>query len=385
MDQDITFNPAEWDETIADIPGAHVLQTSEWGGVKSGYGWEPHYCIWIEKDNQLRLVHTLKETKGNVIAAALLLRRSLTLRGLNLSLRILYAPKGPLLVNWAESRYRNQVLDDLASIARQLGAISIKIDPDVRIGTGIPDSEHDQKDSLGQVVQNELSKRGWQFSGEQVQFRNTVLVDLSEPEEVLLARMKQKTRYNIRLAAKRGVVVRTGGLDDLQLLYRMYAETSIRDGFVIREAGYYYLVWRTFMDAGYAEPLIAEVEGNPVAAVIVFRFARKAWYLYGMSREEHREKMPNHLLQWEAMRRAKAMGCTMYDLWGAPDEFNERDPLWGVYRFKEGYGGIVTRNIGAWDLPVNSIMYRIYVQTLPMLLDLMRRRGKAKLRRTFEQ
>jgi len=88
--------------------------------------------------------------------------------------------------------------------------------------------------------------------------------------------------------------------------------------------------------------------------------------------------MPSHLLQWEAMLRAKAAGCTLYDLWGAPDEFLESDPLWGVYRFKEGLGGKVVRWIGAWDLPVRPFYYRLYTQVLPRLLDWMRWRGRTR-------
>jgi lipid II:glycine glycyltransferase (peptidoglycan interpeptide bridge formation enzyme) len=113
-------------------------------------------------------------------------------------------------------------------------------------------------------------------------------------------------------------------------------------------------------------------------SVIPFRFAGRAWYLYGMSRDLHRERMPNYLLQWEALRRARTSGCNEYDLWGAPDRFDESDPLWGVYRFKEGLGGEVVRGLGAWDLPVQPLLYRLYTQTLPRLLDVMRKRGRAQ-------
>ena len=125
-----------------------------------------------------------------------------------------------------------------------------------------------------------------------------------------------------------------------------------------------------------AEPLVAEVEGEAVAGLVIFRFAGRAWYMFGMSREIHREKMPNYLLQWEAMIRAKEFGCTEYDLWGAPDEFSEDDELWGVYRFKRGLGGEVIRYIGAWDLPLNKFMYQSYTQFMPRLLSLMRSRGR---------
>jgi lipid II:glycine glycyltransferase (peptidoglycan interpeptide bridge formation enzyme) len=273
------------------------------------------------------------------------------------------------------------VIKDLSGFAKRQGAIFIKIDPDIILGKGIPDSSEDQSWYIGQSVLSDLSERGWHFSDEQVQFRNTVLLDLQDSEEDLLARMKQKTRYNLRLAERKGVIVRTGSLKDLPRLYQIYAETSIRDGFVIRSAEYYYTAWKTFMSAGLAEVLIAEIDSEIIAGLILFTFAHKAWYVYGMSREIHREKMPNYLLQWRAIQYAKAKGCTSYDLWGAPDQFIESDPLWRVYRFKEGLGGHVVRHIGAWDHPVQPIIYRLYTRVLPRLLDLMRKKGKADTKR----
>jgi lipid II:glycine glycyltransferase (peptidoglycan interpeptide bridge formation enzyme) len=200
----------------------------------------------------------------------------------------------------------------------------------------------------------------------------------------LLAGMKQKTRYNLRLAERRGVRVRTGGLSDLDLLYRLYAETAVRDGFVIRPPAYYREAWGRFIEAGLAQPLLAEVEGEPIGAVIVYRYGRTAWYLYGMSREAHRDKMPNHLLQWHAIQWAQAQGCTVYDFWGAPDEFVESDPLWGVWKFKEGFGGQVVRGLGAWDYAPNPALYRLYSTVLPRLLSLMRRRGRRRTQASLE-
>jgi lipid II:glycine glycyltransferase (peptidoglycan interpeptide bridge formation enzyme) len=167
---------------------------------------------------------------------------------------------------------------------------------------------------------------------------------------------------------------------DLAKLYEMYAETSVRDGFVIRDEGYYRMVWETFMNSEEptCEPLIAEVDGEPVAAIFVFYFVGRAYYVYGMSRNAHREKMPTYLLQWEAMKRAKAKGFSMYDLWGAPDVFDENDSMWGVYRFKEGLGGKVVRTVGAWDFAPNPFWYKIYSEIVPRVLDVMRSRGKTR-------
>jgi lipid II:glycine glycyltransferase (peptidoglycan interpeptide bridge formation enzyme) len=204
--------------------------------------------------------------------------------------------------------------------------------------------------------------------------------------------MKQKTRYNIRLATRKGVQVRVGSESDIEMLYKMYAETAVRDEFIIRDEDYYVRLWTTFFNSRhsessngtlqpFAEPLIAEVDEEPIAAVIIFRFAQKAWFLFGMSRAIHRQKMPNYLLQWEAIRRAKAGGCEVYDMWGAPDEFQSSDSLWGVFRFKQGFQGKVVRHIGAWDYPHRRTLYRLYTRTLPRLLNLMRWRGRTQLQK----
>jgi peptidoglycan pentaglycine glycine transferase (the first glycine) len=364
------FHPAQagsWNATIAALPGAHFLQTWEWGQVKSHFGWHPLPKIW-------------RNEHGEPVAAALVLQRTLPIRGMAARLSLLYVPKGPLL-NWQDADLRQRVLSDLEILARQRGAIFIKIDPDVCVGTGYPGQPGSLEDATGTQVVCNLAQLGWHFSDEQIQFRNTVLIDLKPDLDTLLAKMKQKTRYNIRLAERKDVSVRPGRLDDLKLLYRMYVETADRDGFVIRDERYYLDLWTTFIRAGLAEPLIAEVDHEPAAAVVIFRFGGGAWYMNGMSRPAHREKMPNYLLQWEALRRAKAAGADTYDMWGAPDVFDESDSLWGVYRFKEGFPGEVVRHIGAWDLAVRPVMYRLYTQILPRLLDWMRQRGKERTRR----
>jgi lipid II:glycine glycyltransferase (peptidoglycan interpeptide bridge formation enzyme) len=240
-------------------------------------------------------------------------------------------------------------------------------------------------DGSGFELRVELARRGWRFSDDQVQFRNTVVLDLSLDESQLLDRMKQKWRYNMRLAERKGVTVRIGSEGDIPVLYRMYAETSLRDGFVIRSEEYYRAAWASFLrpygrhNQPSAEVIVAEVLGQPVAAVFVYYFARQAYYLYGMSVAAHRDKMPNHLLQWEAIRRAQGHGCTVYDLWGAPDEFDEADPMWGVYRFKEGLGGELVRTVGAWDYPASAIWYQVYTRLVPRILDIMRARGRRQV------
>ena len=357
---------AQWHKIIQEIPGAqaHIFQSWQWGQFKGEFGWQAERFTW-------------QNSPGEIIAAAQILTRQVNLLGMKF--KVAYCPKGPIL-DWQDETAVRQVLDDLQSYARQENAIFIKIDPDVPLGWGIPDDAQAVETGSGRTLRTNLMERKWQFSQDQIQFRNTVLIDLRKSDDELLAAMKQKTRYNIRLAERKGVNIRVGNENDLELLYRMYASTSMRDNFVIRSEAYYTRLWATFIAAGMAAPLIAEVNDEAIAAVFVFHFDGYAIYLHGMSIEAHREKMPNYLLQWQAMLHAQSLGCHTYDMWGAPDEFNENDSLWGVYRFKDGFAGNVLRTLGAWDFPAQPKLYRFYTNILPRILNVMRRRGKNETR-----
>jgi len=355
----------EWDAAAARLAGAHALQCWTWGECKTRFGWAAERRLWIDD-------------AGQPAAAAQILRR--TVRFGPISANLSYVSKGPLL-DWRDDTVRESVLNDLEQSARRERAIQLKIDPDWILGRGVPNSEEDREDPDGARAVAALKRRGWRFSPEQVQFRNTVVLDIRPREDELLAAMKPKTRYNIRLAQKHGVAVRPGSEADLPTLYRMYAETADRDSFVIRSEEYYLDIWSSMMRAGRAQPLIAEAEGLPVAALVLFHFAGRGWYLYGMSRALHREKMPNHLLQWEAVRWLKERGCAAYDLWGAPDDFSESDPMWGVYLFKRGFGGEVARLAGAWDFAPSPPAYAAYHRILPRLLDVTRWLARRRTRR----
>lgn len=358
----MTLTGPEWNERICSLPDAHLLQSWQWGQFKQRYGWQPIPLTWGSAN---------AKTNG----AALVLQRTVS----PLKFRILYAPRGPLL-DWSNPASRSAGLDELEKLARARRAIFLKMDPEMITGSGIPGQPDSSESGLGPEVRADLIRRGWRFSGEQVQFANTVIMDLREPEDAWLARLKQKARYNLRLGEKRGVQVRVGTQGDLPGLYKMYAETSVRDGFLIRSQDYYEALWGIFLQQNLLDPLIAEVDGMAIAAIMVFYFGKRAWYLQGMSRDLHRDRMPNYQLQWAALRRARERGCTSYDLWGAPDRFDESDPLWGVFRFKEALGGQLIRTIGAWDYPVNPTLYTLYTRVLPRILDWMRRRGRAQTR-----
>jgi peptidoglycan pentaglycine glycine transferase (the first glycine) len=354
-----------WNQLLCQELDGRLLQSWEWGQFKERYGWKADYLSW-------------KNDRGEVVAAALLLKRTVLSR-----FSILYCPRGPILA-WSNEELRSTILSELQKHAASEGTIFIKIDPDIVLGSVQPDPSHATWNHLGEQIASNMKQLGWRPSDEQIQFRNSMYLDLKPSIDELLNGMKPKTRYNIRLAKRRGVIVRRGGYQDLDLLYRMYAVTSLRDGFTIRDQAYYQDAWGTFMKSGMAQPFLAEVDGEPVGGIIIFHYGKMAIYMYGMSLEVHREKMPNHILQWEAIKWAKEMGYAIYDFWGAPDTFTEEDPMWGVYRFKSGFGAEVVRTLGAWDHVQRPVLYKTYSVILPKILTMMRRRGRTLTSQSLE-
>jgi len=201
------------------------------------------------------------------------------------------------------------------------------------------------------------------------------MVSLEGSEEEILARMKQKTRYNIRLAVKKGIVVSPD--TNLAKFHAMLELTGARDQFGVHSLEYYRAAYDLFHPSGSCELLTAAFEGRPLASLMVFAKGDTAWYMYGASTDEERNRMPTYLLQWQAMLWAKSRGCRQYDLWGIPDlaegELEERftqkeshQGLWGVYRFKRGFGGDVLRSIGAVDIVYKPALYRVYQRLLSL-------------------
>jgi peptidoglycan pentaglycine glycine transferase (the first glycine) len=344
---------AAWHDILHSLPVAHPLQSWVWGEFKSRWGWSMAPLA-------------LPGEGGGYLAAALVLQRRLP----RLPFSFLYTPKGPLF-DYGDAALREHVLDALQALARHEGAAFIKIDPDVAHSRGV---EEEQTDPEGKAWVRSLQARGWRFSGDQVQFRNTVLLDLTQDEDALLAAMKSKTRYNIRLAERKEVVVRSVGPEAFDTIAAMYATTAERNEFGIRPPAYYLDAWQSLYQAGMAQPFLATYEDKPLAAVIAVKYGDIALYMYGASTEEERNRMPAYLLQWEAIRWAKAQGCRVYDFWGAPDEFVESDPLWGVWRFKAGFEGEVVRHIGAWDYPARPFLYWLFTVALPRYRTWLRRR-----------
>jgi lipid II:glycine glycyltransferase (peptidoglycan interpeptide bridge formation enzyme) len=208
---------------------------------------------------------------------------------------------------------------------------------------------------------------GFNPTDQTIQPPRTILIDLQPSEEDILMGMKSKTRYNIRLAERKEVVVKQSS--DIETFHRMMLTTGERDEFGIHTQAYYRAAYDEFAPKGNCVFLVATYQGEPLAGLMAFAHGNTAWYFYGASTNQERNRMPTYLLQWEAIRWAKAKGCKTYDLWGIPDypedkleaAFTDRsDGLWGVYRFKRGFGGEPKRTIGAYDRVYRPLLYRFY-------------------------
>jgi lipid II:glycine glycyltransferase (peptidoglycan interpeptide bridge formation enzyme) len=346
----------KWHNALINLPNPHPLQSWQWGQFKSRWGWSA-IPLLLDLGKEVANKHPL--------AAAMVLKRKVP----RLPFSILYVPKGPIL-DYNDAALRRVALAQLEKLARREKAIFVKIDPDVIHSWGL--EEEERRSPIGRKFTEELQQRGWRFSDDQIQFRNTVELDLDRPSDDILAAMKSKTRYNIRLAGRKDVVIRHATPADFPTIAGMYMETADRDDFTVRPTDYYLDAWQSFYEAGLAQPLLAEYDGMPLGAVIIVRYGQRAIYMYGASTDIERNRMPNYLLQWEAIRWAQEQGCTVYDFWGAPDEFDESDPLWGVWRFKDGFQGQVVRHIGAWDYPARPFWYWVYTSVIPKYIAFLR-------------
>jgi lipid II:glycine glycyltransferase (peptidoglycan interpeptide bridge formation enzyme) len=337
-EQPYTEDDAEWDAFVASHPHGSLLQTTQWARLKNRFGWRSHR-VWLRRD-------------GRLVAGAQVLFRSAALGLVHFG----YIPHGPL-VAWDDDEQVSVLFNQIDFAAYEHRAGLLKLEP--------------------LLWQREMPPAAWEAlcarhdclpHTDNVQPPRTLLVDLAPPEEEILAAMKQKTRYNIRLAARKGVAVRQGTAGDIPLFNGLIQRTAARAEFGVH-APHYYKAFYDLFAPEHAALFIAEYEGRPLAAIMVGALGETATYLYGASSDEERQRMPTYAVQWAAMRWAKARGCRHYDLWGVPDypeqeledAFTERgDGLWGVYRFKRGFGGELRRTVGAADRVYNQLLYRLY-------------------------
>ena len=225
-----------------------------------------------------------------------------------------------------------------------------------------------------------LSAAGFTRSPTRVQPPDTTIVDLRPNPEAILASMKSKTRYNVRLGPKRGVEVRCAAtsFDDRDYtpavgeFYRLYRRTAARDRITIHPQRYYETAFRIARDlarrqlgtAAPAPPELvlyqADYAGELLAAIVVARWRGTATYLYGASSSRYRNLMAPYALQWRAMRDAKITGCQSYDLFGIPPTDDPTHPMHGLYRVKVGFGGNILHRAGAWDYIARPLAGRAF-------------------------
>ena len=310
----------QWKEYSSNKKNIHILQMPAWGSLKKEFGWVPKYFI------------------KNDTGAQILFKK------LPLNFTIAYIPKGP--IGDADRVY----WDELILFCKKYNAIFIRVEPD----------DWEISNRWKNLV--DLS-----VPGKSIQPANTITIDISGDAENLLKNMRQKTRYNVRLAQKKDISIEVS--DDIKKFYDIMVETGTRDEFGIHSLAYYQTVYDLFKKNDNVVLLIANHSGIALAGLMMFVNGDRAWYFYGASNNKERNRMPTYLLQYEAMLIAKERGCKTYDLWGIPDEpedvlekefQNRSDGLWGVYRFKRGFGGEHKRSFETRDIILNSFLYKLF-------------------------
>ncbi|NDJ74775.1 MAG: peptidoglycan bridge formation glycyltransferase FemA/FemB family protein [Chloroflexi bacterium] len=330
-----TFSPTpdEWDTLVEQHPRGHLLQTSAWGDLKAAFGWTP-------------LQVGLAGENGALVAGASVLLKRLPYRlG-----RWAYVPYGPV-VDWSDGEQVRALVAAIDDAARQHGVAFLKIEPGFHLA-GV-----------------DFATFGFRANPHTVQPPRTLALDISGTEDDVLARMNQGTRRNIRKSAKHEIAIREGTRADVDSFNALIDATGSRQEFGVHVPEYYERAYELFVPGGRAALIMGSYSGHDLAGVMVFALGEWAWYLFGASSREERQRMAPYGVQWAGVQWARAQGARYYDMYGVPDEdpdtleaqFAERDDgLWGVYRFKRGWGGDVIRSAGAWDRVYNRLVYTAY-------------------------
>jgi len=251
-----------------------------------------------------------------------------------------YLPKGPLPTEL--------MIKKLKRIGEKHRAIFIKLEPNV-------------KKSKIQNLKSKISKLGL-IPGKPLFTRHTMIIDLRKSEEELMSNFHSKTRYNIRLAKRKGVKIKEGqSVKDFEKYWQLMEETMKRQGFYAHNHSYHQKMWQIMRRAGIAHLLMAVYQEKVLAAWILFKFKHILYYPYGASSSSHRNLMASNLLMWEAIRFGKKNGCRTFDLWGTPGPNPKKsDPWYGFHHFKMGYNPELVEFIGTYDLVLRPVLYPIY-------------------------
>ena len=264
----------------------------------------------------------------------------------------MYSSRGPVC-DIHDERVLSQLTEGIRELAKRYHAFVFVIEPDIKSS----DQEY-----------REISKRlGYSIKDnaknfrEEIQPRYVFRLDLKgKTEDEIFKALHQKTRYNIRLAKKKGVVVREGSREDLKDFHKIMVTTGQRDGFIIRPLSYFEKMYDELVPNGHMKVMMAYYEDKPIAGIIPIIYGNKVWYLYGASSNEHRNLMPNYLLQWTMIQYAIENGFEMYDFRGVSGVVDEHHPQYGLYRFKKGFGGKFTEFLGEIYIPYKPLTYKLY-------------------------
>jgi lipid II:glycine glycyltransferase (peptidoglycan interpeptide bridge formation enzyme) len=332
--------PAGWDDAAVRSPRGHVLQSAAWAKIREAQGWRPEFL----------------QLGAPALPVALVLWRSLP-AGQSLA----YVPRGPIA---ADRPQLESALAKLAALARERGAIFLKVDPEI------------DSDFGGEP----LRAAGFRRAQDIQPVVATLELDLAPDEDALFAALEKDTRWSVRQAEKRGVSIReANGDEDLRALYDLYAETGQRAGFITRTWDYYRRMWGTLVTAGHARIRLAEKDGKPVAGALTWRCGEREVYQSAATNDAGRSANAAYGLLWRCIIEARKSGARRFDFGGIPvDVTRKDDPMYGPYQFKKGFGGTPRRFVGAHDVVPNQLAYRAYLLAEPLYTRALQLAGRVR-------
>lgn len=343
-----------FNDFVAKFPTADFMQAWEWGNVKS-------------KSSVWRPIRILGENgAGEIVASALMLIRRIPKVGRSIA----YVPRGPVM-DTTDADAVKQFAEGLRSIALKHRAVLIKIDPPV-------------------PIEDEASARNIEAAGfkpipDSTGFGGTqptcvMQLDIVDDIDQVFANFKEKWRYNIRLAARKGVTINTDcDRDDLKHFFELYKITAARDGFIGRPYSYFETLWDVLEPEGKIKLFLSSFEDKYLGGALALVVGDRATYLYGASSNEHRNLMPNHLMQWEMIQWAKSLNCKWYDFRGVSPRRGAAeadDHLQGLNRFKEGFNARYVEYIGEYDMVLSPMWYWLWVRFKPAFVNFLKRRAR---------
>lgn len=321
----------EYTEFLESHERCNFQQSLEWGKVKTN---------WIKE------VVLAEDENHKIIGSICVWIRKMPIFG-----NMMYSSRGPVC-NIHDKKVLEQLTDGIKELGKKYNAFVLRIEPDIK-----KDDQEFRKivEEIGYKIKDDAKD----FKDE-IQPRFVFRLDIKgKTEDEVLAGCHQKTRYNIRLAKRKGVVVKEGTREDLKDFHKIMIETGSRDGFIIRSLDYFEKMYDELAPK-HMKLLMAYYEDKPISGIIPIMYGNKTWYLYGASSNQHRNLMPNYLLQWEMIRQAIQNKCDIYDFRGVSGVVDETHPQYGLYRFKKGFGAEFTEFIGEVYWPFKPLTYKLY-------------------------